>query len=174
VRTGADVPPSFWRSSAATAVAASAVAGGVGAAAPDAFCAGMLHDLGTALLWRRDPEGHLALRARSQQAEANELAAYGATHAGLCAEVLTQWHLPDDLCAAIGMHHEWPSSAAAPLRRALQGGLALATLADRSGHVSDAWARAGVEACGLKPADVPALLAQVVAARDQLASALAR
>lgn len=177
IRSGADVPPSFWTSSAASAVAASAVAARIGVAPQDAFCAGMLHDLGSALLWRRDPVGHAALRAEAtpaQPAEAAELRAYGGTHADLCAGVLRQWHLPDDLCAAIRTHHEPPSSGAPPLRRALQGGLALATLADRSGHVSDAWARAGMDACGIKPGEVPALTAQVVEARDQLADALAR
>ncbi|MGB8651862.1 MAG: HDOD domain-containing protein [Mycobacteriales bacterium] len=175
VRRGDDVPPGFWRGSAAAAVAAAMVAPGVGVPAPDAFCAGMLHDLGTALLWRRDPVGHGELMARATSArpvEAAEMQVYGGTHATLCADVLLQWHLPEDMCSAIGLHHEWPSRTAPPLRRALQGGLALAALVDGAGHVSEAWARAGLVSCGLPTAQVPGLLARVVEARDQLAGAL--
>jgi HD-like signal output (HDOD) protein len=96
---------------------------------------------------------------------------YGPTHAGLCADVLSAWHFPDELCVAIGRHHDPPSTGAAPLRRTLQAGVALAALADGSVDVH-ALAGASLEAAGVARADRPALVAQVRREGTELAGAL--
>ena len=101
-----------------------------------------------------------------------EQALYGGTHASLCADVLGSWHFPDELCGAIGRHHEQPSVAAAPLRRALQGGIALAALADRSAGASDLGVAAALDAALVPARDRTALVGQVRRESEELLSAL--
>ena len=170
-----DLPPGFWTRAAATASGSGLLARRVGADVSQAFCVGILHDLGTALLWRCNAERQAALLARAtpaQPAHVLELQEYGATHASLCADVLSTWSFPDELCVAIGRHHDVPSSGATPLRRALQGAVALASVADGSASASDPFVAASLEAALVRRPDVPALVAQVRSEGQQLASAL--
>lgn len=164
------LPQGFWHRSAAAASGASLLAARAGAAAPDAFCVGMLHDLGTVLLWRRDPALHESLVASSEPLTHLELQTYGVTHAVHGADVLEAWNVPVDLCAAIRRHHDQPSSAAAPLRKALQAGIALGALLDGD---RDPIHRAAVEACGIRDDELPVLMSQVEEAQRQLAAVLA-
>src|SRR6478736_4104925 len=53
--TGRAVPDGFWEHSLTTAAAAAAIAGRVAIQPNDAFSAGLVHDLGTALVFRRAP-----------------------------------------------------------------------------------------------------------------------
>jgi HD-like signal output (HDOD) protein len=173
-----DLPPGFWARGTATAAGTALVAARVGADPAEGFCVGVLHDLGTALLHRHDAEVHGALLRRATQDEpvhALELAHYGGTHASLCADVLSAWHFPEELCAAIGRHHEQPSLGGAPLRRALQGGIALAALADRSADPADPGdlaAGAALEAALVPSSERPSLVGQVRRQADELLSAL--
>lgn len=171
----ADLPPGFWARGAATASGTALLARRVGADVAQAFCIGILHDLGTALLWRHDPErqgGLLARATDSEPAHVLEFQTYGATHASLCADVLAAWHFPDELCVAIGRHHDAPSTAATPLRRALQGGIALAALADGSVGPRDPFTVASLEAAAVSVTDRAALVAQVQRETEELTSAL--
>lgn len=161
-----DLPPRFLARGAATAVGASIVAPRVGADASRSFCVGIVHDLGTALLWRYDNTRQRAILAQStstEPAHVRELQEYGATHADLCGEVLAAWHFPDELCHAVAAHHAPPSSGAAPLRRALQGGIALASLMqrDRAAQRPGRWVAAALEAAGVDVDEQPALVVQV-------------
>jgi HD-like signal output (HDOD) protein len=170
-----DLPPGFWARGAATAAGSALLARRVGADVAQAFCVGILHDLGTALLWRLKGEQHALLLDRSAQDEpvhVLEYLEYGATHATLCADVLSGWHFPEELCVAIGRHHDAPSSGATPLRRALQGGIALAALAERSVDSRDAFTAASLEAAAVGGGDVAALVAQVQREGEELTSAL--
>ena len=170
-----DLPPGFWPRGAATAAGTSLLARRVGADVAQAFCVGILHDLGTALLWRLDAERQAALLARAthdEPAHVLEFQEYGATHASLCADVLAAWHFPDELCVAIGRHHDTPSTSATPLRRALQGGIALAALADGSVGSRDPFTVASLEAAAVASGDVPAMVAQVRREADELSNAL--
>lgn len=170
-----DLPPGFWARGAATAAGASLIARRVGADVAQAFCVGILNDLGNALLWRHDPERQAALLERATEAEpvhVLEFQEYGATHASLCADVLAAWHFPDELCVAIGRHHDAPSSGATPLRRALQGGIALAGLADGSVSARDPFTVACLDAAAVGVGDRPALIAQVKKDAEELSSAL--
>jgi HD-like signal output (HDOD) protein len=167
------LPKGFWSRSAAAASGASLVAQRAGASPPDAFCAGMLHDLGTVLLWRRDPAAHDLLIQRAspdQPLLSLEQQVYGGTHATLCGAVLSGWSVPDDLCTAISRHHDQPSSAASPLRKALQAGIAIGDLIDGR---RESWTDAAVEAVGLRHDELLVLMSQVKEARDQLAAVLA-
>ena len=170
-----DLPPGFWARGTATAAGTALVAARVGADPAEGFCAGILHDLGTALLFRHDPEGHGAVMAAAtpeDPVQRLEQVRYGGTHASLCADVLSTWHFPDELCAAIARHHDQPSVGAAPLRRALQGGLALAALADRRVDVSDLEVGAALEASLVATRERAVLVAQVRREADELLSAL--
>lgn len=170
-----DLPPGFWSRGAATAAGASLLARRVGADVAQAFCVGILHDLGTALLWRHDPARQAELLARASEEEPAhvlELQAYGATHASLCADVLAAWHFPDELCVAIGRHHDTPSTAATPLRRTLQGGVALARLAEGAVGARDPFTVASLEAGCVGAGEVSAMVTQVRREAEELASAL--
>ena len=170
-----DLPPGFWARGAATAAGTSLLARRVGADAAEGFCVGILHDLGTALLYRHDPEvqGELLRRATPEQpVHRLEQEVYGGTHASLCADVLSAWHFPEEICAAVGRHHEPPSVGAAALRRALQGGIALASLADRSASSADLGLGAALDAALVPHSERAALVAQVRRETDELVSAL--
>jgi HD-like signal output (HDOD) protein len=170
-----DLPPGFWARGTATAAGTALVAARVGADPAEGFCVGILHDLGTALLYRHDPEVHGALMARATPEEPVhrlEQPRYGGTHASLCAAVLSSWRFPDELCAAIARHHEQPSVGGAPLRRALQGGIALASLADRSADASDLAVAVALEAALVASRERASLVAQVRREADELLSAL--
>lgn len=164
------LPRGFWSRSAAAASGGALIAARAGAKAPDAFCVGMLHDLGTVLLWRRDPAVYDAMAAGKEGTLVErETAVYGGNHATVCASVLGAWTVPDDLCTAIGRHHEPPSEAAAPLRKALQAGIALGQLGlgDR-----DPLHRLALHAIGVADRELPDLVSQVEEATRQLAAVL--
>lgn len=170
-----DLPPGFWQRGAATAAGTSLVARRVGADVAQAFCVGILNDLGTALLWRHDAVRQAALLERAtadEPAHVLEFQEYGATHASLCADVLAAWHFPDDLCVAIGRHHDTPSTAATPLRRALQGGIALASLSAGLVGPRDPFTVASLEAATVRAGDLSAMVAQVKRESEELAIAL--
>lgn len=175
VVSDADLPPGFFARGAGTASGAALLARGVGADAAQAFCVGILHDLGAALLWRHAPQRQRDLLAQAENPEhllQLELEEYGAMHASLSAEVLQAWSFPPELCMAIGRHHDPPSAGAAPLRRALQGGMALASLADGSVRAGDRAAAAALEAAGVGPTSRAALVAQVRREGQELSAAL--
>jgi HD-like signal output (HDOD) protein len=163
------LPKGFWTRCAAAATGGSLMAARAGASAPDAFCVGMLHDLGTVLLWKRDPAVYEALPADRPITMA-EVEVYGVEHASLCAQVLSAWCVPEDICAAIGRHHQPPSDAAAPLRKALQAGIALGQLA--SGDRDPVY-REALRVIGVTDRELPDLVSQVEGATRQLAAVLA-
>jgi HD-like signal output (HDOD) protein len=170
-----ELPPGHWRRGATAAAGTALLARRVGADPAEGFCAGILHDLGTALLWRHDAGAHAALLGRASESRplpALELERYGATHAALCADVLASWHFPDDLCVAVGRHLEPPSVGASPLRRALQGGVALAALAEGSTDGFDLGVSAALDAALVGRGDRAALVARVRAEGQELLSAL--
>jgi putative nucleotidyltransferase with HDIG domain len=163
-------PPEFWTRAAAVASGASLLARRVGADAPEAFCAGLLHDLGTALLREHAADQHNEILRRATAGEPLldlEQEAYGGTHASLCASVLAAWRFPQDLCDAIGKHHDLPTRSGPPVRRALQGALALVP-DDRSA----ADPTKALFAAHVAPDEVPALQRQIADAAEQLAVAL--
>ncbi len=166
------LPQGFWTRCAAAASGGSVLAARAGANAPDAFCVGMLHDLGTVLLWKRDPAAYDALPAPTPERSqvSIEQAAYGTDHATLCAQVLSAWCVPDDICSAIGQHHEVPSDTAQPLRKALQAGIALGRLAQGD---RDPAHRAALHVLGVTDREMPDLISQVEEATRQLAAVLA-
>lgn len=167
------LPPGFWTRAGTVASGAAVLAERVGAPEPEVFCLGLLHDLGSALLRQHDRDRYDEVVRLSQGKDdlllSAELAAYGGTHASLCAQVLDTWNFPPDLCSAVAEHHAPPGRSSPPLRRALQGGLALADLA--AGARPTPSSGVALLAATVKTAEVTALVAQVQEAGRQLGAA---
>jgi HD-like signal output (HDOD) protein len=118
------VPYGYWRRAAYTAVAASLLARVIGADQPEAFCAGLLSDFGSALLHQADPIAYAEAVACAtfdgvDLVEA-ERARFGWAHDELAAKVLSLWLFPVSLCAAVGAHHRAVPPTAEPLIRAVR------------------------------------------------------
>lgn len=106
---GSTFAAGFWPHAVATALGAKAVARRTGVPAGDAFSAGLLHDIGAALLRRRDPVAyqHLLRRAGGDRARLVELERieFGYGHPEASAEVLAAWGMPAGLARAAATHH---------------------------------------------------------------------
>ncbi len=124
------VPPGFWEQAASAATAADLIAPILGASAPDAFCAGLLHTLGSALLHQqsRVPALCLPLVADEPGFNRREIDQYGLGHAEAGAQALTEWRFPEHLVQLIATHHDVPLPDAPPLTRALEGARLVADL----------------------------------------------
>ena len=171
-----DVPPGFWRRSAAVAEATSLVSRRSGGGSAEAFSTGLLHDLGSALLWRSDRARYAAVvqeaglpgrsLALAQQRE------FGATGAALGADVLRAWHFPDEICGAIARLHDVVDPAAPALARALQAGVVLSDLAEPYAAPLGPAGRAALAVARVKPDQTTPLVNQVRTAAAALASTL--
>jgi putative nucleotidyltransferase with HDIG domain len=123
--------------------------------APQAYIAGLLHDLGKPILADVAGEGREA--PEGEDLVGWERREFGTDHAAVGAWVGRRWSLPEDLCAAIEAHHQ-PDPPAAPLDR-------IVWLADVAVHATHgdpaAIARAGwaADACGLPPDTLESVMA---------------
>jgi putative nucleotidyltransferase with HDIG domain len=132
---GRSVPDEFWEHSVTTAAAAAALARRVGIQPNDAFSAGLLHDVGTALVFRRAPRRYDTMIER-HGAEPDrplveiELEEFGATHAEVGAAALGVMRFPADMVEAIGTHHTTPSEVEPLLGRLLIAADAVALAVD--------------------------------------------
>jgi len=171
-----EVPPGFWRRSAAVAEASSLVARRSGGGTAEAFSTGLLHDLGSALLWRSDRQRYAkVLREAALPGRTLALAQqreFGATGAALGADVLRAWHFPEEICDAIARRHDVVDRAAPGLVRALQAGLVLCDLAEPYAAPIGPAGRAALAVAGIKPDQTTPLVSQVRAAASQLAGTL--
>ena len=127
-----DLPPGFWRHSVSVAAASAIAARMFGVARGDAICAGLLHDLGTALLYRFDRDDYAGRIVDPDGVDtflADEVDAYGADHAMLGADALAAWNLPPVIVDALRTHHRNPHELTAKLSRVVILGEALARAA---------------------------------------------
>ena len=132
---GRSVPDDFWQHSVTTAAAAAAIARRVGIQPNDAFSAGLLHDLGTALAFRRAPRRYdAAMDRRATSPETSlieiEYEEFGATHAQVGAAALGLMRFPADVVEAIAQHHSPPAQVASLLGRLLIAAGAIALEVD--------------------------------------------
>lgn len=134
VQTGRQVPDGFWDHSATVAAGASLIARHCGVPVGDAFSAGLLHDLGAALLFRHDTERYDVVVAAAGDDEARrtvlERAVFGMDHAEAGALALREWGLPARLVDAVADHHADPDTMREPVTRAVWSGEAIAALLD--------------------------------------------
>jgi putative nucleotidyltransferase with HDIG domain len=127
-----DLPPGFWQHSVSVAAASAIAARMCSVPRGDAICAGLLHDLGTALLYRFDHDNYgprIADAERADRLLADETDAYGADHATLGADALAAWNLPSMIVNALRTHHHNPHELTDKLGRVLILGEALARAA---------------------------------------------
>jgi putative nucleotidyltransferase with HDIG domain len=125
---GQPLPKGFWKHAVATAAGASVVARRIGAHPGDAFSAGLLHDIGTALLYRHAPHAFArverACLAGDPYLDA-ERKSFGTTHAQVGGLALDALHFPSEFVSAVQLHHEDPA-AGGHLARVVVAGEALA------------------------------------------------
>ena len=129
-------PEGFWLHAAAAAAGCSVVAPRFGLAKGDAFAAGLLHDLGIALLHGYDLPAHqrlLDLHGSDGSALADaEHETFGMGHAAAAARVLSTWRFPETFVNAVSTHHGDPASSAdGPIAQAVRVGDLLAEAAAR-------------------------------------------
>jgi putative nucleotidyltransferase with HDIG domain len=122
------MPPDFSQHSIAVAAGTTVAATVFGISSGDAMCAGLLHDLGSALAYRfaRDRYEQLVDDADRVTLAEREQEAFGADHAALGAFALEAWKLPRLIVDAIRCHHDDPSGVANRLAGAIIAGEALA------------------------------------------------
>lgn len=105
----------FWRHSTLCAITARLLAAKTRELNVERFfIAGLLHDIGSLLIYRKIPElaREALLRAshNDQILEEAELQVMGFSHADVGAELLRKWRLPKNIVAAVE-HHNAPSRA---------------------------------------------------------------
>ena len=136
------LPDGFSDRAAATAAGSRLIAPLVGADAGDAFCVGLLREVGQALLFRAAPLSYPALLGSCDSADlaAAERAWCGTTSGEVAARALAGAGLPGSVCRTIAeaqLDDEARRLAGTPLGRALRGGVVLAR-AVASGEVGGA------------------------------------
>jgi putative nucleotidyltransferase with HDIG domain len=126
-----EMPAGFWRHSVSVAAGASVAARACGAPSGDAMCAGLLHDLGAALIFRIDREGYAPLLDSPDPEHLcrNETQIFGGDHAMIGAIALDAWKLPMAVVDALRTHHMNPLDVGDKLGRVVIAGEALARVA---------------------------------------------
>ena len=101
--------PDCGRTRLTRAVAASTIAGEIGASQSEAFTAGLLANIGVSLLFKQDPKSYgevLSLvAAEGISLEAAEQRLLGSTHVEAGARALDSWRFPSSFVRAVLMHH---------------------------------------------------------------------
>jgi HD-like signal output (HDOD) protein len=171
------VPEGFWVHSGAVGAGAALAARRLRVPAADALCAGLLHDLGSALAYRHDRALYAEVAAAPPDVLLTaERARYGADHAALAAIALRAWRLPTAIVEAVGYHHVPVTEIESTLLHAVALGEALVRVAfgDATGF--------GVEPSGdpeamlallaLEPGELDDLKAQIAEEGEALGAVL--
>ncbi len=168
-----DVPPGYWHRASATAVAAATLAPRVGASRQDAFCAGLLADVGEAILFRVAPDerGDPAPRRGTDELE-RERAAYGISHADATAEVLESWRFPTEMTSAVRTHHDAPSAQQSPLQQTLRAAVAIVDVIDDPTLRDDPETGECLALAHVEPGDVDDLVTRVREQSQEVLSSL--
>jgi putative nucleotidyltransferase with HDIG domain len=132
---GGPLPANFWSHSLACASAATALARQLGVPANTAMCAGLLHDVGQALLVRLVPTSAAALDKAVDEDARRELERelVGVDHVEAAVLALTAARFPRALVEAVGGHHDDVA-----VRRASLDLAQLVAVADRLTVTTDA------------------------------------
>lgn len=173
-----DMLAGFWGHSIATAAAASFVAQSTRLPSGDALCAGLLHDLGAALLHRHVPaEADAVWALPADEILTAEREAFGHDHAELGALALEAWRLPSLITSAVRDHHLDPVTVDSRLTRCVIAAEALARViaADHGPRLREPAPEpeAALLAAGLPTSNVDELLERVGEDSSNLAGLLA-
>jgi len=158
------VPDGYWEHSVATATLCSVLAPRAGVRPNQAFPLGLLHDLGSALLFRADPERFRAVQAEaggSRSLRAAEKAAYGMAHDEAAARVFSAWRFPETFIEAVADHHAHPATLSEPHALLLVAAEAVAARITRSGAELEHGPNAGLRALGIDVTEALAIARQV-------------
>ncbi len=174
---GRSVPDDFWPHSVTTAAASAALARRVGVQPNEAFSAGLLHDIGSALVFRRAPRRYDAvLDALADDPALARLEAerreFGMTHAEVGAAALGVMRFPADMVEAIGSHHSDPATVATPLGRVLIAADAIAIAVDPLATEENVDLGLALEALDIPATSAEPLCDEVRADQDNLAGFL--
>ncbi len=101
----------FWQHSVYTGLLARALASRVDVLHPDRlFVSGLMHDLGSLILYHQHPESMRDILLLAQGDEEllyqAELVLFGFSHASVAGHLMEQWLLPDELVEAVSWHHQ--------------------------------------------------------------------
>jgi putative nucleotidyltransferase with HDIG domain len=174
---GRSVPDDFWPHSVTTAAAAAAIARRVGIQPNDAFSSGLLHDLGSALVFRRAPRRYDAVLELLQsdptlkllEAEHRE---FGMTHADVGAAALSVMRFPADMVEAIGSHHTAPALVTSHMGRVLVAADSVAIEVDHAKSEENVPVAEALEALDIPAASADGLLEEVRKDQENLAGFL--
>jgi putative nucleotidyltransferase with HDIG domain len=174
---GRSVPDDFWPHSVTTAAAAAAISRRVGIQPNDAFSSGLLHDLGTALVFRRAPRRYDAVL---EMIEANpeiarleaERLEFGMTHAEVGAAALGVMRFPAEMVEAIGSHHTPPAQVTSHLGRVLVAADSVAIEVDKVQSEANVPIEEALEALDIPGAGAEALIEEVRKDQENLAGFL--
>jgi putative nucleotidyltransferase with HDIG domain len=127
----------FWSHSVAAAIGASVIARRTAVSPTDAFTAGLLHDLGAAILHQRHGRSYQSVRELAGPSGARllegEREAFGITHPEVAAELLTSVRVPVSMVQAVRQHHLPLSTIVGSLGKVVAAGGALASLYEPAG-----------------------------------------
>jgi putative nucleotidyltransferase with HDIG domain len=174
---GRSVPDDFWSHSVTTAAAAAALARRVGIQPSDAFSAGLLHDIGSALVFRRAPRRYDAVLSRLAadpdltRCDAEHLE-FGVTHAEVGSAALSVMRFPAEMVEAIGQHHTEPALVTSRLGRVLVAADAIALEIEASDSENHAPLADALEALEMPVASADNLLEEVRSDQDNLSGFL--
>jgi putative nucleotidyltransferase with HDIG domain len=143
----------------------------------DAFSAGLLHDIGSALVFRRAPRRYDSVIERLVEdptltlleAERDE---FGVTHAEVGAAALAVMKFPPELCDAIKRHHDVPAEITTTLGRLLAAADAIAIAVDGAPHEQNAPIAEALEALEIPASAAEALIEEVRRDQENLAGFL--
>lgn len=170
----------FWRHAIGTALCARALARRGGSPPELAFVAGLLHDIGRLVLVTRFPEQYAQVVAQRAlrdctllEAERTEL---GIDHAQVGRALTQHWRIPEQICQAIGSHHQPMEQDYGGLASVVHAADAIAHGLDLSGSQDDlvpplvqgAW-----DSLRLDPAALRAVFAAAEAQFDETCQILA-
>ena len=159
------VPDHYWEHSVATATVCSVLAPRAGVRPNQAFPLGLLHDLGSALLYRADPGQYEAVQAEARGGRpprAAERAAFGMAHDEAAARVFSAWRFPETFVEAVADHHAHPATLKEPHTLLLVAAESIASRLVRApGQELEHGQNAGLRALNLDVTDALAIAGQV-------------
>jgi len=171
------IPDDFWPHSVATAAAATAIARRVGIQPNVAFSTGLLHDIGSALVFRRAPRRYdavlelMAADPTLSRLDAEERE-FGMTHAAVGAAALGVMRFPADMVEAIGSHHTHPRQVTSHIGRVLVAADSVAIEVDHIASEQNADIGEALEALDIPASSAEGLLDEVRKDQENLAGFL--
>ena len=171
-------PDGLWTHNVASAASSAVIARHLGSPPHDAFSAGLLKDVGVALLHRRDPKQYEQILSQSgrhiDELSRAETRAFDVTHAAAGAMALQQWGFPQAFVHAVASHHQPIDRVVGTLARIVHAGQALAlTVYPWDLHPPAVEPADVLQKLGLSPGLRGKLLREVEAEVDHVVSFLA-